>query len=568
MANAINSLNYGDNTYTFTLPYGVCATEADTAAKEVTVDNFSLEAGAVVVVKFTYANSVASPTLNVNGTGAKPIYRYGTTVASTGTTTTGWIAGAVQMFVYDGTGWIRDYWNNSTYSNASLGQGYATCTTAAATTAKVGTLSSYSLTTGGVVSVKFTYAVPANATLNINSKGAKNIYYRGAKITADVIKAGDIATFIYSSQYHLIAIDRWQKDIGDILTELDTKASSSDVTTALAGKSDTNHTHGKATISSDGLMSAEDKIQLDNGGHPIVTTSGTGAAYTATVDGITALTNGIKITIIPHAASTTTTPTLNVNGLGAKYIRMPVTYNTGASSGGAIAAWLTKSRPVTLQYNGTYWLTVDMPKASALYLHGTVPIENGGTGATTAADALASLGAVSTNDLNSKLQNSKADWNQNDENALNHVKNRPIYSMPEKISIVEEQTVTLEYDDVLTTFYNVIASATIESGKKYIIGFEGAAYECVAREEDSLGILIGNGTIGDGDGDYSNGEPFLLLNYDGDLILYCDSEGSYTISVYTEGDMISRTIDNEYVAWVDTRLKIIETKLMKLLSTM
>lgn len=99
--------------------------------------------------------------------------------------------------------------SNSTYSNATLGQGYGTCATAAETAAKVVTLSSYSLTTGGVVSVKFTYAVPANATMNINSKGAKNIYYRGAKITAGIIEAGDIATFIYDgTQYHLLTVDR------------------------------------------------------------------------------------------------------------------------------------------------------------------------------------------------------------------------------------------------------------------------------------------------------------------------------------------------------------------------
>lgn len=198
------------------LYYGVCGTAAATAAKTVTVDGFELVTGAMVIVKFTYANSVESPTLNVNGTGAKPIRRYGTTAASTGTTTSGWIAGAVQLFVYDGSGWVRDYWNNTTYSNVSLGQGYATCTTAAATVAKVGTLSSYALVAGGVVAVKFTYAVPASATLNINSKGAKAIYFRGAAITADVIKAGDTATFIYNgSQYHLLSIDRWQTDIAD-----------------------------------------------------------------------------------------------------------------------------------------------------------------------------------------------------------------------------------------------------------------------------------------------------------------------------------------------------------------
>ena len=31
-------------------------------------------------------------------------------------------------------------------------------------------------------------------------------------------------------------------------------------------------------------------------------------------------------------------------------------------------------------YNGEYWLTVDMPRTSAQYIYGTVPVENGGTG--------------------------------------------------------------------------------------------------------------------------------------------------------------------------------------------
>ena len=189
--------------------YGVCSTASKTAAKTVEIEGFKLEEGAVVVVKFVESSGVASPTLNVSGTGAKPMYRYGTTVTSTGTTTTGWVAGAVQTFVYDGTGWIREYWNNTTYTNVSLGHGYATCSTAASTVDKTASLSSYALTTGGIVAVKFTNAVPADATLNVNSKGAKAIYHRGEKIKAGVIDSGDTATFVYNgTYYHLISIDK------------------------------------------------------------------------------------------------------------------------------------------------------------------------------------------------------------------------------------------------------------------------------------------------------------------------------------------------------------------------
>lgn len=206
--------------------YAVCSTAAATAAKEITVDDsFELITGAQVVISFTNANSASSPTLNVNGTGAKPMYRYGTTAISTSTATSGWRAGAMQIFVYDGTGWTRTFWENSTYSNAGLGQGYATCSTAASTLAKTAALSSYALSTGGIVAVKFTYAVPASATLNINSKGAKNIFYRGSAITADVIKAGDTATFMYDgTQYQLLAIDREDNDDVKVTNTLNTTA--------------------------------------------------------------------------------------------------------------------------------------------------------------------------------------------------------------------------------------------------------------------------------------------------------------------------------------------------------
>ena len=123
MANySINSLKLSGDNHIITLPYGVCETAAGTAAKAVTVDTkdsaFELVAGAAVLVKFSNKNSASNPpTLNVNSTGAKPIYRYGTTAASTSDETTGWRAGAVILFIYDGTGWVRAFFENTTYSS-------------------------------------------------------------------------------------------------------------------------------------------------------------------------------------------------------------------------------------------------------------------------------------------------------------------------------------------------------------------------------------------------------------------------------------------------------------------
>lgn len=112
------------------------------------------------------------------------------------------------MILQNENGTLTRYDGGGT-NNASAGQGYGTCSTAEATTAKAATLADYEIVENGVVAVRFTNAVPANSTLNINSKGAKPIYYKGSAIPSDIIRAGDTATFFYDgSYYHLTAVDR------------------------------------------------------------------------------------------------------------------------------------------------------------------------------------------------------------------------------------------------------------------------------------------------------------------------------------------------------------------------
>lgn len=79
-----------------------------------------------------------------------------------------------------------------------IGSGYGTSSTAAGTAAKVGTLASFVLKVGGRVGLKFTNADSStNPTLNVNSTGAKPIFYNGARITPGMIAAGWLAEFIY-----------------------------------------------------------------------------------------------------------------------------------------------------------------------------------------------------------------------------------------------------------------------------------------------------------------------------------------------------------------------------------
>lgn len=136
-------------------------------------------------------------------------------------------------------------------------------------------------------------------------------------------------------------------------------------------------------------------------GIPIVeAASSDGIAYTATVDGVTELYNGLIITIIPKVVSASTAITLNVNGLGAKMVRLPLSFNNAAMNAPKLETYFTAGRPITLQYDAAYlandgiWKTLGKQKTSAQDLYGTVPIESGGTGADTAEKALANLKAL------------------------------------------------------------------------------------------------------------------------------------------------------------------------------
>ena len=97
---------------------------------------------------------------------------------------------------------------------------YGVCSTAAATAAKTVTVSdtgnNFSLRAGVIVTVQFTNAVPANATLSVNNTTATAIYYRGAAITGKIIGAGDTALLVYNgTQFSLIAVDSVAVVTGD-----------------------------------------------------------------------------------------------------------------------------------------------------------------------------------------------------------------------------------------------------------------------------------------------------------------------------------------------------------------
>lgn len=167
---------------------GTCATAGGTKDKVVTLTDatgFSLTAGVVVAVKFTYtntyANSTSNPiTLNVNSTGAKNIW-YGATHSGAGNTgATVRIYGNANRYIYymyDGTYWV---WLNHDVDD-DTNNTIPYCITAAGTAAKSVSCAYYTLLTNSYIPVVIqnTNTAASALTLNINAQGAKPIYING-----------------------------------------------------------------------------------------------------------------------------------------------------------------------------------------------------------------------------------------------------------------------------------------------------------------------------------------------------------------------------------------------------
>ena len=169
-AGTTHDISEGDSTRIFR---ATCPTAAATAAKVATLQtsdrNFSLTTGVRVAVTFQYGNSAATPTLNVNNTGAKNIVvstEVNNIAAGNGTTFNTWGAYETIIFTYNGS-----YWKNNSGSGLAL---YNTYALANSKTSNTGTITGVKTTAG------------AHTTIDISSGAANfNVPTKTSHLTND-----------------------------------------------------------------------------------------------------------------------------------------------------------------------------------------------------------------------------------------------------------------------------------------------------------------------------------------------------------------------------------------------
>ena len=156
------------------------------------------------------------------------------------------------------------------------------------------------------------------------------------------------------------------------------------ITPAKIGASEKGHMHTLDTVG-ETPSKRFNRIVVATKGADTTVGSTTQNNYSATVDGITELHNGLEITIIPDANSTSNLINLNVNGLGAISLRQPLSFTTFVATAPTRDGFLYGNTPCRLMYHANYvsggiWLMADKQKTSAQDLYGAVPVSNGGTG--------------------------------------------------------------------------------------------------------------------------------------------------------------------------------------------
>ena len=187
--------------------YATCATAAATQDKEVTITDFTLETGVVLVVKFTNANTYnGTARLKINSLTAIDI-------ATVGTTTTSryhWTAGEAVTFVYDGANFVMI---NTGIATTSY---YGVTKLSSSTSSTSGSLAATPAAVKAAYDLANSKADPSDIPANTSDLTNDSGFITSAAI-ADMLTSNDIANNLTTTAAGKVLDARQGKALADLI---------------------------------------------------------------------------------------------------------------------------------------------------------------------------------------------------------------------------------------------------------------------------------------------------------------------------------------------------------------
>lgn len=146
----------------------------------------------------------------------------------------------------------------------------------------------------------------------------------------------------------------------------------------------------------------------------------------------------------------------------------------------------------------------------------------------------------------------KPDWNQNDENESDYIKNRTHWVVDRGIvetEIISECTFRPYPAGGVGVHYIGSLPSPVTLGATYIVTLNGTVYECAAHLGKSGFVSIGNETVYPGV-TREEGEPFYIeyLDYNSEITVYLDNTNNNTMSIIKRvHDITYHTLDEKFI---------------------
>lgn len=147
-----------------------------------------------------------------------------------------------------------------------------------------------------------------------------------------------------------------------------------------------------------------------------------------------------------------------------------------------------------------------------------------------------------------EIRKSTADWNQNDQNADNYIKNRTHWE--EKVTKEESFMIAKEFDLSEEGYLEWANIPILTAGQKYVVDWNGERYECLAKL-DSYGetVYLGNPHLGEWYENPASSEPFFIATFSKDQwSMICCEPGIYTVEILLPaGRTIIHKLDKKFL---------------------